>query len=336
MGHRKVHAPKRGSLAYLPRGRAAGWVGRIRYWPEVEAGPRLLAFAGFKAGMTYAIAIDNRQGSLTFGKEIVIPLTALETPPMLACAVRSYTKNFEGLQTFGEAWMEKPPKDFERRISVPEKFSTEDGLQKIESNLEKIVDIRMLMATQPRVAKRRKKVPDLVEIKIGGGTVKDRFEYARKLLGTEVKVTDFIKEGKAVDTIAITKGKGIQGPVKRWGIRRKSHKSRKTVRQVGSIGAWTPHFVMYSVPRAGQMGFHQRTEHNKLVMKVGNNGSEITPKGGFIRYGVINSDYVMLKGSVPGTTNRLVLMRVAARPPPEAKVPAPKLEYISVASPQGD
>jgi len=286
--------------------------------------------------MTYGLAIDNRQGSLNFGKEIVIPMTVLESPPMLACALRAYTKTYEGLQTFGEAWMEKPPKDFERVISVPEKFPTEDALKKVESNLDKIVDLRMVLATQPRLAKRAKKKPDLIEVKIGGGAIKERFEYAKKLLGTEVKLTDFIKEGQALDTIGITKGKGIQGPVKRWGIRRKFHKARKTVRQVGSIGAWTPHYVMYSVPRAGQMGFHQRTEYNKLVIKVGNDGSEVTPKGGFLRYGVINSDYIMVKGSVPGTTNRLIVMRLASRPPPEARVPAPKLEYLNLASPQGD
>ncbi len=286
--------------------------------------------------MTYALAIDNRQGSLTYGKEIVIPLTILETPPMLACALRAHTKTYEGLRTLGEAWMEKLPKDFERVISVPEKFATEDGLKKIEADLDKISDLRMLMATQPRIAKHGPKAPELIEVKIGGGSIKDRFDYGKKLLGQELKATDFIKEGEAVDTIGITKGKGIQGPVKRWGIRRKIHKARKTVRQVGSIGAWTPHFVMYSVPRAGQMGFHQRTEYNKLVMKVGSNGSEITPKGGFLRYGVINSDYVALKGSVPGTRNRLVLMRIASRPPPEAKVAPQKLEYVSVASIQGD
>ena len=336
MGHRKVHAPKRGSLAFLPRGRAARWVGRIRHWPEIDEAPRLLAFAGFKAGMTYGIAIDNRQGSLTFGKEVVIPLTILESPPMLACAIRAYTKPYEGLRTFGEAWIEKPSKDFERLISVPEKFMTEEGLKKIEGNLDKIADVRMLMATQPRLAKRGKKAPDLIEVKIGGGAIKDRFEYAKKLLGSEVKVGDFVKEGQAVDTIGITKGKGIQGPVKRWGIRRKIHKANKTVRQVGSIGGWTPHYVMYSVPRAGQMGFHQRTEYNKIVIKVGNNGNEVTPKGGFLRYGQINSEYVMVKGSVPGTTNRLILMRVATRPPSEAKATLPKLDYLSIMSSQGD
>lgn len=286
--------------------------------------------------MTYALAVDNRQGSLTYGKEIVIPLTALETPPMLACALRAYAKSYEGLRTLGEAWMETPPKDFERIISVPEKFATEDGLKKIEGSLDKIIDLRMLLATQPRVAKHGPKAPELVEVKIGGGSIKDRFEFGKKLIGQEVNAADFVKEGQAVDTIGITKGKGIQGPVKRFGIRRKTHKARKTVRQVGSIGGWTPHYVMYSVPRAGQMGFHQRTEYNKLVMKVGNNGAEITPKGGFLRYGVINSDYVTLKGSVPGTRNRLVIMRLAVRPPPEAKAVPQKLEYISVASPQGD
>jgi len=336
LGHRKVHAPRRGSLAYLPRGRAASWVGRIRHWPEVDTGPRLLAFAGFKAGMNYAIAIDNRQGSLTYAKEIVIPLTTLETPPMIACALRAYKKTYEGLRTFGEAWMEKPSKDFERIISLPEKFATEEGLKKIEANLDQMHDLRVVLATQPRLAKRTKKAPDLVEVKVGGGTIKEQFEYAKKILGSEVKITDFAKEGQAVDAIGITKGKGIQGPVKRFGIRRKFHKSRKTVRQVGSIGGWTPHYVMYSVPRAGQMGFHQRTEYNKLVMKVGNNGSEVTPKGGFLRYGVINSDYVMLKGSVPGTTNRLVLIRVSVRPPPEEKAPVPKIGYLHVASAQGD
>lgn len=286
--------------------------------------------------MTYAIALDNREGSLTYGKEIVVSMTVLETPPMLACALRAYRKTYEGLQTFSEAWMEKPPKDFERIISVPEKFNTEEGLKKIEGNLDKIADLRLLLATQPRNAKRPKKAPDIVEVKIGGGSIKDRFEYGKKLLGSEVKASDVIKEGQAVDAVGITKGKGIQGPVKRWGIRRKTHKARKTVRQVGSIGAWTPHYVMYSVPRAGQMGFHQRTEYNKLIMKIGNNGSEITPKGGFLRYGVINSDYVAVKGSVPGTRNRLILLRHSSRVIPEEKAEAPKIEYLSVMSIQGD
>ncbi len=83
------------------------------------------------------------------------------------------------MRTFCEAWIEKPSKDFERIISVPEKFPTEQGLKKIEDNLAKIADIRILMATQPRLAKRGKKAPDLIEVKVGGGAIKDRFEYEK-------------------------------------------------------------------------------------------------------------------------------------------------------------
>ena len=98
MGHRKVNAPKRGSLAYLPRGRASRPIGRIRYWPEVKEGPILLGFAGYKAGMTYAIVVDDEPGSPNFGKEIVQPVTVIDAPPMYVAAVRAYTKDEYGLK----------------------------------------------------------------------------------------------------------------------------------------------------------------------------------------------------------------------------------------------
>jgi uncharacterized protein YifN (PemK superfamily) len=60
---------------------------------------------------------------------------------------------------------------------------------------------------------------------------------------------------------------------------------------VGTLGAWTPHTVMYSVPRAGQMGFMQRTEYSKQILKIGEKGVEITPKGGFIRYGIVGGGF---------------------------------------------
>ncbi|HDI53041.1 MAG TPA: 50S ribosomal protein L3, partial [Candidatus Bathyarchaeota archaeon] len=47
----RTRAPRRGSMAYSPRKRAKSIAGRIRFWPEVEEGPRLLGFAGYKAGM---------------------------------------------------------------------------------------------------------------------------------------------------------------------------------------------------------------------------------------------------------------------------------------------
>lgn len=282
--------------------------------------------------MRTAVGVDNRQGSLTFGKEIAFPITIVETPPMVAVALRAYVKTPKGLQTLAEAWMEKPPKDLMRLLSLPESINHGEKLAKIESSLGKVSEIRLLLASQPRIARLGRKTPELFEVKLGGATPKEQFEYARTQLGKDVKVSDAFKEGDWIDAIGITKGKGIQGPVKRWGIRRKFHKARKTVRAVGSIGGWHPHYVMYSVPRAGQMGFHQRTEYNKQVVKIGQEGKDVTPKGGFIRYGEIKAEYVMLSGTVPGPARRAITLRHGAR---GTAAPPPKFDYLSLESVQG-
>jgi large subunit ribosomal protein L3 len=89
---------------------------------------------------------------------------------------------------------------------------------------------------------------------------------------------------------------------------------------------------MYSVPRAGQTGFHQRTEYNKQVVKIGQEGKDVTPKGGFIRYGEIKAEYVMLSGTVPGPARRAITLRHGAR---GTGAPPPKFDYLSLESVQG-
>ena len=93
MGHRKKHAPKRGSLAYLPRGRASRNIGRIRFWPKATGGPILLGFMGYKAGMTHVFMVEDKPGSMNYGKETVHSATILDVPPIIVCAIRAYTKN---------------------------------------------------------------------------------------------------------------------------------------------------------------------------------------------------------------------------------------------------
>jgi large subunit ribosomal protein L3 len=283
--------------------------------------------------MTHAIAIDNQQGSLTFGKEIVLPVTIIETPPLIAVAVRAYNQTVNGLRTASEAWMEKPPKDLARVVSVPEKYNTDEMLGGIEQSLDSIAEFRLLVVDQPRLAKLPRKNPHLLEVKIGGKSAREQFEFAKSILGKEVAVGSVFKEGEYVDVVGVTRGKGIQGPVKRWGIAKLHHKSRKTVRGVGSIGPWHPHYVVYTVPRAGQYGFHQRTEYNRQIVKISNDPREINPKGGFVKYGQVNTDYILVRGSVPGAPKRVITLRPALRSPKFLE--APKLEWISVESKQG-
>jgi len=334
MGHRKKHAPRHGSLAYLPRGRAKRTVGRIRFWPKVEEGPTMLGFMGYKAGMTHIMMVEDKPGSLHLGKEAAHPATILDVPPIIVCAIRAYTKDQYGLHTFTETWMKNPPKDLDRTLVLPEKFNTEENLKKIEENIEEISEIRLLAATQPRLVAVPKKKPDISEIKVDGGSIAEQLEYAKNLLGKNVSITDVFKEGHFMDAIAITKGKGFQGPVKRWGVNILPRKSNKTKRGVACIGPWKPARVLYTVPRAGQMGYHQRTEYNKRILKIGIDGKEVTPKGGFVRYGEVKGTYVIVDGSLPGPVKRLVRLRYPARPPTKVANAAPNISYISLESMQ--
>jgi len=335
MGHRKKHAPKRGSLAFLPRGRASRAIGRVRFWPKVAGGPTLLGFTGYKAGTTHVFLVEDRPSSPDYGREVLHAATVMETPPMWVCAIRAYVRNQYGLQTLTEAWLKNPPKDLDRAVSLPEKPDPKQGLKKMEENLDKIAEFRLLAATQPRQTGVPKKKPDIMEIKIDGGSIKEQFDYSKGLLGKMVSVADVFKEGQFVDVISITKGKGFQGPVKRWGVKILSRKSRKTMRGVAALGAWHPARVMYTVPRAGQMGYFQRTEYNKRILKIGTDGSEVTPKGGFLRYGQVRGTYVLLDGSLPGAAKRSIRLRYPARPPKETPEAPPKIVQISLESPQG-
>jgi large subunit ribosomal protein L3 len=334
VGHRKKNAPRHGSLAYLPRGRAKRTTGRIRFWPKVAEGPTILGFMGYKAGMTHILMIEDKPGSQNLGKEVSYPATILDVPPIVVFAIRAYIKSQYGLQTLSEAWMEDLSKDFDRVLVLPEKFKTEEALKKIEEALDEISEIRLLAATNPRLTGVPKKKPDIMEIKVDGGSIQEQFEYGKNLLGKNVSITDIFKEGGYVDVIAVTKGKGFQGPVKRWGIKILPRKSRKTKRGVAAIGPWKPPRVLYSVPRAGQMGYHQRTEYNKRILKIGIDGKDVTPKGGFLKYGTVKGTYVIVDGSLPGPVKRLIRLRVPARPPRKVPEAAPNIIYVSLESMQ--
>ena len=309
---------------------------RIRYWPKINAEtPKLLGFAGYKAGMTYVFTIEDRKRSPNFGKEVMRAVTILETPPILVCGVRTYSHSPYGLNQLTECWMKNPPAILERTLVLPENFKTEEMLQKITESQDQITKVRVIIATQPSQANLAKKKPEVTEIEIGGGTVLQQLEYAKSLLGKTVTAEEVFKNGQYTDIAAVTTGKGWQGPVKRWGVTILQAKGRKTKRGIATLGPWNPHHLMYSVARAGQMGYHQRIEFNKRILKIGKDGKEVNVKGGFLRYGNLKSPYIIIEGSVPGTEKRTIRLRVPARPPTQVAEAPPQLTYVSLESPQG-
>jgi len=291
-------------------------------------------FPCYKAGTTHVEMIDDSPHTLTSGQSVVKVATVLEAPPVVVFGVRAYEKGYGGLRSAADVLHTELSKDLSRVIRMPKRKL--EGIERIEGMVESIAEIRLLVHTQPRlVSALGKKKPEVLEMTVAGGSVEEKLSRAAELLGSELKVSEALREGEYVDTLSITKGKGFQGALKKWGVKHLPRKTRKGRRTAGTLGPWNPSAMMWTVPQSGQMGYHQRTEFNKRVLKIGSDGSEVTPAGGFLHYGVVKNDYVVLSGSTPGPQKRLVILRQAVRARARAPTSKPQILSISTASMQG-
>ena len=328
----KSHKPVAGSRAYWPRKRAKRIYSRIKsHVPAKDAVP--LSFAAYKAGMIQVIVLDNRKGSTTEGQEIVRPVTVLDAPDIVVCGIKLYKKGINGLESQGVVWAENLAKDLKRKTKVPGKIETKKMLEEREKELDKVYEIRLLVHTKPRESGIRKKKPELFEISLGGD-VNSQWGFAKQKLGSEIKATEVLKEGEMIDAKSVDKGKGYQGPVKRFGIKIRSRKHEKKRRHVGNLGARNVARVLPGkLAMPGQLGYQTRTEYNKKVIKIGNAGKEVNPKGGFLNYGLIKGNYILLEGSVPGPRKRLIMIRKGLRS--KAKAETIEVKKIIQDSQQG-
>jgi len=315
MGHRKYSAPRRGSIAFRPRARAKSIESRIRNWPRnAEEKSNLAGFAGFKAGVIHVLTIDDREKTPNFGKHFLNPSTVVVTPPLRIIGIRAYLENQYGKHVIFDVYSKDLPKDLVRKFNAN---SDEEKLVKAESKLDRAISVVAVVAVSPRDANLSQKKPFVFEIAVTGKDVKSRYDYLKTMLGKQIRVSDIFQAGQFIDVSAITRGKGIEGPITRFGVKRKQHKSRKSVRAAGTLGPISPAVVMYTVPRQGQRGFHQRTEYNKRILMISNaqkNAPDpINPSGGFKHFGVVNGDYLVVKGSLPGVPKRLIKLRQPMR-----------------------
>jgi large subunit ribosomal protein L3 len=257
--------------------------------------------------MLHAVTTDDREKTPNFGKPLYNSATLVAVPEVSVVGVRFYTREYGADRALGEFYS----KDFwgKKEGQDPAKAA-----ESWKDRLSKVFRLTALISIVPKDAGLSQKKPILLEVGVGGGEAAAQFDFVTKMLGKKIKFSEIFKAGSYVDVIAITKGKGFEGPVTRFGVKRKQHKSRKSVRAVGVIGPWHPAAVMYTVARAGQMGFHQRTESGKRILLIGNGKeNKIDPPGGFLHFGQVETDYALLRGSIPGSTKRLVLMRHPVR-----------------------
>ena len=293
----KRPGPKKGSRSFWHRRRARRVVPRMRYW---HAGKGMLGFPGYKAGMTTITIIDDREAP-TKGQEVIRAATAIETPPVFVCSVVGFKNTVYGLKLVGETVSTELPKEIKKSMRCPKKS------HKIE-DIAGCDEYRVKVLTEPYRTGTGKKTPDMVEIGLGGDAAA-QFEYAKSIVGKEVRVKDVIDEGAIVDAIGVTTGRGWIGLVQRFNTALNFHKATGARRHGGSIGPERQAKVMYTIPRAGQYGYHRRTDTNKRVLSHGENLDLV-----FHCYGPIKNDYLLVDGSVPGPSKRFILLRKTPKP----------------------
>jgi large subunit ribosomal protein L3 len=113
--------------------------------------------------------------------------------------------------------------------------------------------------------------------------------------GQELKIDDLFEVGATVKITGPTKGRGFQGVVKRHGFSggRASHGGKSVLRRPGSIGAGTdPSRVIKGLKMGGQMGGNARTAMSRRIIKID-----------------ADRNLLMIRGSVPGATNNIVIVR---------------------------
>jgi large subunit ribosomal protein L3e len=345
MSHRKFEHPRHGSLGFLPKKRCRRGKGKVKSFPKDDKSksPHLTAFMGYKAGMTHIVRDVDKPGSKLHKKETAEAVTLIETPPMVIVGVVGYVKTPRGLRTLNTVWAEHLSDEVKRKFyknwykSKKKAFTKyvkkyESERKSIQEDLDQLKKhacvIRVLAHTQIKKIGFGQRKAHMMEIQVNGGEVADKVDFAYKLFEQTVDVDSVFSNNEMIDTIAITRGRGTEGVVTRWGVSRLPRKTHRGLRKVACIGAWHPARVSWTVARAGQMGFHHRTEMNKKVYKIGKKGEDshkattsfdvtdkpITPMGGFAHYGVINEDYLMIKGQVPGTKKRCITLRKSLVP----------------------
>jgi len=324
----------------------------------------LTAFMGYKAGMTHVVREIDRPGSKLHKKEAVESASVIETPPMVIVGVVGYVATPNGLRTYKSVWANHLSDECKRRFyknwyrSKKKAFTkyakkASEKPESIEKDLDAIKAncqvVRVIAHTQIKKIKLRQKVAHIMEIQVNGGDTAAKVDFSRSLFEQEIDITKVFGEGESLDICAATKGKGFAGVISRWGVTRLPRKTHRGLRKVACIGAWHPARVSTTVGRAGQQGYHHRTEINKRVLRVGKAGDPnsasteadltekaITPVGGFPHYGQVNEDWLLIKGCVAGTKKRPVTLRKSVVPVTKRALLEPiNLKFIDTSSKYG-
>jgi large subunit ribosomal protein L3 len=291
-------SPRKGSLQFWPRKRASKFLPRIN-WNAISSGKNLQGFICYKAGMKSCLVKDNTPDSMTKDKEITIPTTILECPPMKIFSVRFYKKGIVQTEVLGK----NLDKELKRKVKLTKKNKEIDSIKADEYDDIKVICYSIVKKTNI------KKKPDLSEIAIKGD-FNEKMNFIKENLGKELSILDVFEKNELVDLRGLTKGKGLCGPVKRFGIKLKRAKSEKGRRRPGNIGPWHPARVTFRVPMAGQLGMFTRLVYNNKIIDSGKANEKLK---NIKNFGDIKTDYIIVNGSIQGSAKRQLLITAPLR-----------------------
>jgi large subunit ribosomal protein L3e len=219
-------------------------------------------------------------------KETVEAVTIIETPPMVVVGVVGYIVTPRGLRAYKTIYAQHLNEECRRRFyknwysskrkaftKYAKKWEDTTGKAAIENDFKQMAKyckvIRVLAHTQVKLLRKRQKKAHIMEIQLNGGTIEQKVAFAREHLEKQVPVNQVFSKDEMIDTISVTKGRGFKGVTSRWHTRKLPRKTHKGLRKVACIGAWHPAHVSFAVARAGQKGYHHRTEINKKIYRIG-------------------------------------------------------------------
>jgi len=289
-------SPRKGSLQYWPRKRAAKFLPSVN-WKAIHSGKTIKGFICYKAGMVSIYAKDNTPDSMTKGQKIIIPSTVLECPPLKIFSVRFYKNNKVSKEILNSSF----EKELQRKVKLPKNYT-----KKLEDvKIEDYDDITIIAYSNVKKTGLKKK-PDMIEVGLKGSN-EEKLNYIKENLSKEISILDVFEDGQLVDLRGLTKGKGLSGPVKRFGITLKSHKSEKGRRRPGSLGPWHPARVTFRAPQAGQLGMFTRVIYNNKILGIGKAQDRKGLKG-LKNFGDVKTNYVLVRGSIQGPSKRQLLI----------------------------
>merc|ERR1711978_778856 len=260
---------------------------------------------------------------------VVEAVTIVETPPMVAIGVVGYIETPRGLRALKTVWAEHIGEEAKRRFyknwsqskkkaftKSCTKWADDLGKKEIEKDLAQMkkycTAIRVIVHTQMKILRRRQKKAHIMEVQLNGGSVADKVAFAREHFEKEIPVTAVFAKDEMMDIIGVTKGHGFKGVTSRWHTKKLPRKTHKGLRKVACIGAWHPSRIQFTVPRAGQKGYHLKDGKlvkNNAATEYDIADKSINPMGGFPHYGEVKQDFIMIKGCCIGPKKRTLTLR---------------------------